>query len=269
LLPKPLVISIAGKGGTGKTSLTALMLKTVIEQRAFEEILVVDADPASNIPDILGVESTTTVGAILDSRKATLDAGSRRENKLLRDKVLEAIGHGNGFDYLIMGHTRGQGCYCLLNDTLSRILTEDVKLYDLVLIDFEPGLEHFSRQPDKKSDILLVTTDPSRMGFETGKRIRELTEELGSNYRQRFLIGCRFAPEMERYFFAYMSNTGLTPLGIVPYDNQLMTLSLTGQNIFQLDCNSSSYRAVVSLWERFITKLGFVPSLYDFSSLTY
>lgn len=260
MLPKPLIISIAGKGGTGKTSLMALMLKKILEGDTFEEILVIDADPASNIPDILGVESTTTVGAILDSRKAALEAGSRREDELLRGKILETIGHGNGFDYLIMGRTHGEGCYCFLNTALSRILAEDIKLYDLVLIDFEAGLEHFSRQTDKKSDILLVTTDPSRMGFETAKRIRELTEELGNSYRQRLLVGCRFTPEMERQFFSYASNTGLAPWGIVPYDDQLLTLSLTDQNIFQLDSNSSSYRAVASLWDRFLTELNSADS---------
>ena len=255
MVPKPLTISIAGKGGTGKTSITALILRAILEKNSFEEILVVDADPASNIPDILGVKSTTSIGAILDSRKKALESGSQDEKGVLKDKIVETIGHGEGFDYLVMGRTCGTGCYCPLNATLRRILDETVKLYDLVLIDFDAGLEHFNRQTDANSDFLLVITDPSRMGFETARRIKELVDELGNSYRHEFLMGCKFTPDMEKLFLSYAAQTYLTPLGIVPYDNQLLTLNLGGQNIFKLDPDSPSYRGAISLWDRLLKKL--------------
>ena len=127
------------------------------------------------------------------------------------------------------------------------MLDEALKLYDLVMIDFDAGLEHFSRQTDSKSDVLLVVTDPSQMGFETAKRIRELTDEVGSSYSYRFLVGSRFTPDMEDRFFSQAGNTGLRPLGIIPFDEQLLALNFEGRNIFQLEANSISYRSAVKL----------------------
>ena len=256
MIPKPLTISVAGKGGTGKTSITALLLRAILEKNTFDEILVVDADPASNIPDILGVESSTPIGTVLDGRKRALGGEPEEDPRVLKDQIVETIEHAEGFDYLVMGRTCGAGCYCPLNATLSRILDETVRLYDLVLIDFDAGLEHFSRQTDTNSDVLLVITDPSRMGFETARRVKELVAELGNAYLREGLVGCRFAPEMEEHFYSNAGRIDLSPLGIVPFDNQLLTLNLDGQSIFQLDAGSPAYRAVRALWDELLEALG-------------
>jgi CO dehydrogenase maturation factor len=251
VLIKPLTIALAGKGGTGKTSTTALLLRNILEQDSnCEEILVVDADPASNMPDILGVKCNATIGSVLDRKKESLRPGSEVDCRLMRDEVLDAIGHGDGFDYLVMGRTTGTGCYCPLNTVLRRMLDEVVKLYDLVLIDFDAGLEHFSRQTDAGSDVLVVVTDPSRMGFETARRIRQLTDEVGNNYRRRFLVGSRFTSDTQQLFFAYAGTTGLTPLGTIPFDSQLVSLNLAGQSIFQLDPSSQCYQTIATLWDK-------------------
>jgi CO dehydrogenase maturation factor len=133
---------------------------------------------------------------------------------------------------------------------LSRILEETVKLYDIVLIDFDAGLEHFSRQTDAKSDVLIVVTDPSRMGFETAKRIKQLTDEIGYCYRRKFLLGCGFTIDREGVFSSYAKDTGLLPLGVIPYDINLITLNLEGKNIFQLEPGSVSYQSVADVWDR-------------------
>ena len=129
---------------------------------------------------------------------------------LLREEIFQRIQPGDGFDYLVMGRTTGEGCYCPLNSALKLILEETVKMYDLVLIDFDAGLEHFSRGTDT-GEVLVVVTDPSRMGFETARRIRELTEELGRTYASRFLVGCRFTPKMEKAFYTYAATTDSSP----------------------------------------------------------
>lgn len=226
-----------------------------MEQGDVDEILVIDADPGSNIPDILGVKQPKTIGSIVDRSKKALDPGSETECGPLRDEILGTIANGDGFDYLVMGHTTGKGCYCPLNSILSRILEEFVKLYNLILIDFDAGLEHFSRQTDAKSDVLVVLTDPSRMGFETAKRIKQLTDEIGYSYRRRFLLGCGFTIDMEGVFASYAKDTGLLPLGVIPYDSNLITLNLEGKNIFQLDPDSVSYRHVTDLWDQIVKLL--------------
>ena len=129
---------------------------------------------------------------------------------------------------------------------------ESVNLYDVVLIDFDAGLEHFSWQTDAKSDVLIVVTDPSWMGFRTARRIKELTDELGYSYRWRFLLGCGFTPETEGFFFSHANDTGLTALGVIPYDGTLVTLNLEGKNIFQLGSDTVSYRHVANAWGRLV-----------------
>jgi CO dehydrogenase maturation factor len=245
----PIIVSVAGKGGTGKTSVTALLLRTILMQGDFDQILVIDADPASNVPDILGVERTRTIGSIVDHAKKALEPGGKFECKPLRDEILRAIAQGAGFDYLVMGRTSGKGCYCLLNSLLTQSLEEFVKLYDFVVIDFDAGLEHFSRHTDNKSDILIVVTDPSKMGFETAKRIAQLSEEIGYNYRGRFLLGCGFTDAMIGLFSSYAADTGLTPLGAIPFDGNLLALNLEGKSVFELDPESISYRSVTNLWK--------------------
>lgn len=251
-LPKPLTISIAGKGGAGKTTFAALLLRTILEAEYFEEILVVDADPSSNIPDILGVKPIISVGSVLDRKKAALEPGTRIAHELLKDKIHENIAHEKGFDYLVMGRTTGTGCYCLVNDNLSHILEGAVKLYDLVLIDFDAGLEHFSRRTDRTSDILLVVTDPSRMGFEAARRIKELTEEVGNSYRQQFLVGSKFTSETEGHFYSHAPKTGLVPLGVVSRDEKLEALNIEGRTIFELSARSKAYQDVNTLLKKLI-----------------
>lgn len=248
LLNKRMTISIAGKGGTGKTSLTALLLRSLLEGGSdVGEVLLVDADPANNIPDIMGVKRGPTIGMLLDRKKGSVDPESGVDCQLLRDEILASISQADGFDYLVMGRPTGKGCYCYINTMLKQMLDEALKLYDLVMIDFDAGLEHFSRQTDSKSDVLLVVTDPSQMGFETARRIMELTDEVGSSYSYRFLVGSRFTPDTENLFFSIAGKTGLRPLGIIPFDQQLLASNLEGRSIFHLDANSISYRSTVTL----------------------
>lgn len=250
LLNKRMTISIAGKGGTGKTSLTALLLRSLLEGGGDAgEVLLVDADPASNIPDIMGVKRGPTIGMVLDKKKSSLDPESGVDCQLLRDEIQASISQADGFDYLVMGRPTGKGCYCSINTMLKQMLDEALNLYDLVMIDFDAGLEHISRQTDSKSDVLLVVTDPSQMGFETAKRIKELTDEVGSSYSYRFLVGSRFTPNMEDLFFSLADKTGLRPLGIIPFDQQLLVSNFEGRSIFQLEANSTSYRSAVTLWD--------------------
>jgi CO dehydrogenase maturation factor len=237
-MSRKITLSMAGKGGTGKTTSSALFLRAVLERKVFGQVLVVDADPASNIPDILGVSRPETIGAVMDKRKASLDDGMAAG--FFREEIFKKIHNGPGFDYLVMGRTTGEGCYCALNNALKHVLEETVKMYDFVLIDFDAGLEHFSRGTDT-GEVLVVVTDPSRMGFETARRIRELTEELGRDYRARYLIGCRFAADVEETFYSHAAATGLPPLGIVPEDKGLIRLNLDGRTIFELDDQSPAY----------------------------
>ena len=173
-----LVISVSGKGGTGKTLTTAMLLKSLIRETK-KDILVIDADPATNLPDVLDVPIEKTVGMISHDLKKKIDKGTisytTSKGDLLESWVHDILVEDDRFDLLAMGRGEGEGCYCFINSVLTRIIDVLSKNYDITLIDMEAGLEHFSRRTDRDVDTLLIITDPSKMGFETARRLKELT----------------------------------------------------------------------------------------------
>ncbi|MEM2961382.1 MAG: AAA family ATPase, partial [Candidatus Bathyarchaeia archaeon] len=144
-----LVISVSGKGGVGKTVVTALLLKLMIGRGS---ILAVDADPATNLPDVLGVRVEKTVGAVVDELKRRVQRGDLAST-ISKEGVLEAwiyevLVEADGFDLLAMGRTEGEGCYCSVNYMLAKIVDSLSRNYDYTLMDMEAGLEHLSRRTD-------------------------------------------------------------------------------------------------------------------------
>lgn len=252
---EPSVISVAGKGGAGKTSFVAMLMKNILEEKEnFQEILLVDADPASNIPDIMGLSIDKTIGEILDEKKEVLE-GKENKKDYLKNEVMEAISHAVGFDYLVMGRTTGEGCYCLLNSVLSRVLDNAVKLYDLVIIDFDAGLEHFNRKTDFNADQLIVVAEPSKMSFETARRINNLTGELNHNYSSKFIVGNRFAQEAESTIKDFARENQFFYLGNIPLDGELQLINLTGKTIFDLSLESPAYKMVSKVWPKIKEKM--------------
>ncbi len=199
-MAKRLVISISGKGGTGKTTLTALLLKWII-QNTEEITLVVDADPATNLPDVLGVDISRTVGQASKDIKDRIEKGTLSptipKKDILEAKVFQTLIEEDRFDILAMGRPEGEGCYCFVNNILTRILDTLTMNYTVTLLDMEAGLEHLSRRTDRDLDAMIVVTDPSKMGFETAKRIKELTEEVHIDVKDIYLVGNRFPQGME------------------------------------------------------------------------
>ncbi|MQY82934.1 AAA family ATPase, partial [archaeon] len=159
-----IVISVSGKGGTGKTTLTALLLKWIIKNTD-EVALVVDADPATNLPDVLGVELSRTVGQVSKDMKDQIERGdlspTTPKQDLLEAWVFQTLIESDRFDLLAMGRSEGEGCYCYVNNVLTRILDTLTKNYSISLLDMEAGIEHLSRRTDRDVDIMLVVTDPS------------------------------------------------------------------------------------------------------------
>ncbi|MEM2534845.1 MAG: ArsA-related P-loop ATPase, partial [Candidatus Nezhaarchaeales archaeon] len=147
-----LVIAVSGKGGVGKTTITALMLRALIDM-GIKSILVVDADPASNLPDVLGVKIGKTVGEVTNELKKAIDRGelppllSKRD--FLEFKVFEVLNELPDFDLLVMGRTEGEGCYCMVNDVLTEVVDALSRNYAITLMDMEAGLEHLSRRTDR------------------------------------------------------------------------------------------------------------------------
>ena len=158
------IVSISGKGGVGKTSVTSMILRTLLEKTKSKKILVVDADPATNLPRVLNVPIQKTVGMVATDLKrriadGTLSPGAAKQ-ELLEAWIFEIIVETERFDLLTMGRTEGEGCYCYVNASLRRIIDNLEDNYDIILMDMEAGLEHQSRRTEHDVDIFVIVTDP-------------------------------------------------------------------------------------------------------------
>jgi len=248
-----LAISVSGKGGTGKSSIAALMLRHFIEETD-KVVLLVDADPATNLPDLLGIEVDQTVGVVADRLKKSMAEGSLPPT-VTKERVLEAWVHQSlvereQFDLLAMGRTEGEGCYCFVNSLLTSIVGALAANYDVVLMDMEAGLEHLSRRTDRDVDVMFIVTDGSRMGFNTARRIKELAEEMRIGFERTYLIANKVPRNLEDALRKRAENIGVELIGVVPYDPGLAEYNMAGRSLFDLPRVSEAYMAVREILER-------------------
>ncbi len=249
-MAEKLVISISGKGGTGKTTVTALLLKWLIQNT--EKIsLVVDADPATNLPDVLGVELHRTVGQSSKELKDKIEAGTLSPTLSKKDvieaNVFQTLVEEDRFDLLAMGRSEGEGCYCFVNNMLTRILDTLTKNYEVALLDMEAGLEHLSRRTDRDVDSMIVVTDPSKMGLETARRIKEIIDEVHIDIKHIYLVGNRFTSDLEELLQKTADDIGLEYGGIIPVDENVIAFNLTGKPLLDIPDDSPAYNAVGDL----------------------
>jgi len=241
------VISISGKGGVGKTTVAALLLKLLLKN-SNRTILVVDADPATNLPDVLGVKIEKTVGMVLDTFKkktsnGSLSAAISRES-LLEAWIYEVLVETPQFDLLAMGRSEGEGCYCMVNHMLTKIIDAISKNYDVTLMDMEAGLEHLSRRTDRDVDVMLIVADLTKMGLMTAARIKELAKEVHIGFKEMFIIGNRIPAEQEEKFRVEAEKLGLKTAGTLPIDKNVMEFSVAGKSLLSLPEDSPALKAM-------------------------
>jgi CO dehydrogenase maturation factor len=225
-------IAVAGKGGTGKTTVSALLVKLLKEKNA-GSVLAVDADPNSNLADALGVKAEESIGTILDDIAAHPDkipAGMGKD-RFIEYQVQSAIAEGEGFDILTMGRPEGPGCYCYVNNVLRNMTGKLMKDYDYVVIDNEAGLEHLSRKTTRSVDALVVVSDATAAGLKAAKRIKELVEELKIQAKKKLLLVNCFSREMEK---EKIKGLGLDYIGNIPQDKEIEKISLNGASLMTL-----------------------------------
>jgi len=253
-LNRPLIISISGKGGTGKTTLTALLLKVLLYKGIDEDILVVDADPAANLPEVLGVKVEKTIGTVVEEfRKAVNDprvaVGFSKET-LLEAWIYETLVELPNYDLLVMGRGEGEGCYCYINAVLTKILSKLVTNYDIVLMDMEAGLEHISRRTDRHVNTMIIVTDPSVMGFKTAERIKELLKEVRIEVEKLYVVGNRFPKYMEKTLISWANKVGIEVAGIIPEDPKIYEYNILGKSLLELPYDSPAVRAAELIAKR-------------------
>ena len=242
------VIALAGKGGTGKTTIAALIVR-LIREKKLGSILAIDADPNSNLADALGIEAKETIGQILDEVAADpqkVPAGMPKD-RFLEYQIQTAIQEADGFDVLTMGKPEGPGCYCYVNNVLRNVMGKLIKDYDFVVIDNEAGLEHLSRRTSRSADVLLVVSDGTHQGLKAAKRISELVRELKIDTKKNLLLVNRYDVQIEKN---KLEDLKLQYLGAIPMDPQIEEISLDSNSLMKLKDNSSSLAALRKLGEK-------------------
>ncbi|RKY14788.1 MAG: hypothetical protein DRP82_03230 [Planctomycetota bacterium] len=172
-------VAFVGKGGVGKTSLAADLVRYLVEQKA-GSVLAVDADPNHNLDLALGVEVKKTIADLRDDvmRQALKIPPGMSKERLIEYGVFEALAEADGFALLTMGRPEGPGCYCYVNHVLRRVLEVLVKDYDYVVMDCEAGMEHLNRRTTQDVDLMLVVCQPTRASVVAAERIASIAEKL-------------------------------------------------------------------------------------------
>ena len=232
-------IAIAGKGGTGKTTVAALLIK-FLSQKGL--VLAVDADPSTNLSQALGLplDDTKTVGRIRE--KMAEDVSKDRlspdiaKPEYLFSKIIESLVESKGFDLLSIGRPEGPGCYCASNEFLRASLDKLVKdyKYNYIVMDCEAGMEHISRQTTRDVDVLLIMSDPTIKGVTTAARMKKLIEEMRSNVGKVGLVINRVRGELSPEIKKAIDESGLQIIAVVPEDPDMVGLEMKGRPVAEL-----------------------------------
>ena len=249
-------IAISGKGGSGKTTLAAMIIRILLHQQN-RAVLAVDADPNSCLGLTMGVQPLATIAEIREQArsKPSSNAGVDRVRSF-EYGIQQAITEADGFDLLTMGRPEGPDCYCAVNNLLRQFLNKLSSAYDFVVIDNEAGMEHLSRRTTNNVDFLCIVAELTPLGTVTAKRIFDLAENLPISVKQIGVIwnGTRDtsqeipATSIERQ----ATSDEIETFGCIPYDKAVLDASMQGKTVFDLHQRSSAFSEVQKILEHIL-----------------
>jgi CO dehydrogenase maturation factor len=245
-------IAISGKGGSGKTTVAAMIIRQLLEQTGAGSVLAVDADPNSCLGLTLGIKPAGTVADIReDSQNKVPTITGMDKLRTVEYSIQQAITESDGFDLLTMGRPEGPGCYCAVNNMLRKFLDNLSSQYRYVVIDNEAGMEHLSRRTTNNVDFLCIVAEPTPIGSVTSQRIIRLSKALPIGIKQIGVIWNK-APDNNTGSVEQEVSNEIETLGHVPYDTAVIESSLQGKTIFELSRESPAYSEVGTILERML-----------------
>ena len=238
-------IAVAGKGGNGKTSVSALIIRYLIKSGR-GPVLAVDADPNANLGESLGLEVKETVGLMLDTfQKAKIDipAGMTKE-AYLEFKLNSLLVESRHLDLLTMGRGEGQDCYCYPNLILRKFIDRLADNYAFIVMDNEAGMEHLSRGTTQDIDELLIVSNHSIKGVRTISRIKKLVSELKLRVKHASVLINMAPSQLDQQITAELERLGLTADAIIPQDEEIYQFDLKMRPLLDLPETSTSVSAI-------------------------
>jgi CO dehydrogenase maturation factor len=243
---KPFTIALSGKGGTGKTTTSSLLVRAFIDMNE-TPVLAVDADPNANLHEALGVSVHETLGSMREEAFSRHIPPGMNRHDYVRLRFRQALVESEGFDLVAMGRPEGSGCYCFANDLLSECMGELERDYHFIIIDTEAGMEHIARGTIGTPDLLLIVSDPGARGLRTITRIREIATQLGLGKEKIKVV-----------FNQYKSGTAPidigdeVPIAIIPDDPAVEAADLAATPVSQIPDSSPARVAVRRLAEKIL-----------------
>ena len=241
-------IAIAGKGGSGKTSVASLVIR-YLKRNGMVPILAVDADSNANLGESLGFEIKKTVGLMLNDfqkDKINIPPGMTKET-YLDYKLNEVLFESKGLDLLTMGRGEGPECYCYPNVILKKFADSLTDNYAYTVLDNEAGMEHLSRRTTENIDALLLVSNHSVKGVRTVARIMELASELNLLIKRQLVIINMVPGKLDTAVSGELERLGIQPAAIIPEDEELLQFDLEMKSLLELPDTSQAVRIVDSL----------------------
>ncbi len=248
---KAKIIAVSGKGGVGKTTLAAAMIRHLTENKPDSRILAIDADPAVGLSTCLGVDVKLTLDEIRKEIIDTVEEGRTKEAMELveasRFRIFEALVENDGYAFLAIGRPEAEGCYCRINAYLKEVITMLSREFDYVIIDSEAGIEQINRRVLEKVTHLLLVSDQSRKGIQVAGTIKQVADELVMYDRIGAVINRATNPELNKY----ITIPGVEILAYIGQDEYHAANDIQGKTVFDLPPESDVYRGTKEILEKF------------------
>ncbi len=248
-------IAVAGKGGSGKTSIASLIIR-YLKENGTGPILAIDADANANLGESLGLEVKQTVGLMLDDfqrDKISIPSGMTKET-YLDYKLNEIVVESRGLDLVTMGRGEGPECYCYPNVILKKFTDNLADNYAYTVMDNEAGMEHLSRRTTQNIDVLLLVSNHSVKGIRTIARIRELASALKLIIKRQPAVINMVPDKLDPLVAEELGRVGIEPTAIIPEDEEVYQYDLELKPLVNLPDTSDAVIAVNDLMTNILSQ---------------
>ncbi|MDF1592927.1 MAG: AAA family ATPase [Desulfobacterales bacterium] len=244
-------IALAGKGGTGKTTVAGLLIKYLVKNGK-TPVLAVDADSNANLNEVVGLTVTDTLGNSREEmRKGKVPSGMTKD-VFMSMKLEQAVIESAGYDLVVMGQPEGPGCYCAANTLLTGFLERLTGNYPYIVMDNEAGLEHISRLTTSNVDILLIVSDTSRRGLQAAIRINDLAKTLNIGVTKCYAVINRVKEKPDKTVLELLSQAGLELAGTIPENQSVYEYDLNGQPTIEMPEDNPAVKEAFAIFDRVI-----------------
>ncbi len=247
---KAKIIAVAGKGGVGKTSISAAVVKLLTQAYPNKKILAIDADPAVGLSTALNVDVKMTIDDIRKEIVQTVEDGQTKAAiELLGDaryKIFDALVETDGFAFIAVGRPESAGCYCKINSYLKEVISLISNDFDYVVIDGEAGIEQINRRVMEKVTHLILVSDASKKGTQVISTIKGVADELVMYDK----IGAVINRLPDESVIKYIDTKGIPVLSYIENDANLAVYDIEGKSILDLPDDSNVVKGVKEALEK-------------------